>query len=263
VVFTRGFAFGSLVVLLAMAGTRPSCSSLADEVKPKMAALGADVRIPTGEEAKAYGLGRLVDCANGQYVTRIHKGASAEKAGIRAGDVLLSLNANELYSGDDLQDFLRVMRPGTSVAARVKRDGTFKEEHVTLILGTGPEKSGQGIVWQYAGPGQLDSAIAAAKTNGMRLLVGLSGADTWWVSTRFESGSLSKILGDRAVVNAAEKSVRVIIRRPHAYQIRQKFRGKEIPIPGIIVLDTEGKLVGATPIESAKEVVEKLNHLAN
>jgi hypothetical protein len=82
------------------------------------------------------------------------------------------------------------------------------------------------------------------------------------VSTRFESGSLSKILGDRAVVKASEKFVRVIIRRPHAYEFRQKFRGKEVPIPGIIVLDAEGKLVGVSPIESSKEVVEKLGGLA-
>jgi predicted metalloprotease with PDZ domain len=177
-VFKRVLAFEAFAVLLAMCGTRPCCSSLADEPKPRMAALGADSRIPTAEEIKAYGLNRLVECANGQYVTTIHKGATAEKAGIREGDVLLSLNANKLYSGDDLQDFLRVMRPGTIIEARVKRAGNFKQENVTLTLGTGWEKLGQGIVWQYAGPGQLDSAIAAAKNEGRFLLVGLSGADT-------------------------------------------------------------------------------------
>ena len=175
--FRSILAVGAFAALLAMCGTRP-CSSQADDAKPRMAALGADSRIPTSEEAKAYGLGRLVDCANGQYMTTIQKGASAEKAGIREGDVLLSLNANKLYSGDDLQDFLRVMPPGTTVEARVKRAGTFNEEKVKLTLGAGPEKPAQGIVWQFAGPGQLDSAMTAAKKDGKLLLVGLSGADT-------------------------------------------------------------------------------------
>lgn len=63
------------------------------------------------------------------------------------------------------------------------------------------------------------------------------------------------------MVKASEKFVRLIVRRPHAYEFRQKFKGQEVPIPGIIVLDADGKLVGSSSLDSAKELAEKLNGL--
>lgn len=41
----------------------------------------------------------------------------------------------------------------------------------------------------------------------------------------------------------------------------QKFKGQEVPIPGIIVLDAHGKLMGSSSLDSAKETVDKLNGL--
>jgi hypothetical protein len=63
------------------------------------------------------------------------------------------------------------------------------------------------------------------------------------------------------VLKASEKFVRLIVRRPHAYEFRQKFKAQEVPIPGIIVLDADGKLVGSSSLDSAKEVADKLNRL--
>lgn len=39
------------------------------------------------------------------------------------------------------------------------------------------------------------------------------------------------------------------------------FRGKGVPIPGIIFLDGEGKLIGTIHPETAKELVEKMAEL--
>jgi hypothetical protein len=64
------------------------------------------------------------------------------------------------------------------------------------------------------------------------------------------------------VLKASEKFVRVLVRRPHAYQFRTKFRGKDVPIPGILVLDADENLLGGYDIESAKELSAKLNALA-
>jgi len=166
--------------MLAVLGSGWPCGlSWADEAKPKVASLGAETRNATEEEAKAYDLGKQkVGCTNGQFVKAIEKGGPADKAGLKEGDMLLSLDANKLYSRDDLSDFLGVMKSGAKVEAFVKRAGTFKEEKVTLTLGAGPEASGKGIVWRHAGLGQLDSALAAAKKDGKPVLVGLSGADT-------------------------------------------------------------------------------------
>jgi hypothetical protein len=64
------------------------------------------------------------------------------------------------------------------------------------------------------------------------------------------------------VVKASEKFVRVIVRRPHAYEFLRKFKGQEVPIPGILILATDGRLLGASSLKSAKELARKLNDLA-
>jgi serine protease Do len=143
------------------------------------AALGADTRVPTAEEAKTYQLGKLVGKVQGQYVSGVDKGGPAEKAGLKAGDVLLVLDANKVFSRDDLEDFLRVSQPGAQVKVLVKRAGTYKEGTVTVTLGANKvEDKDKHFTWQYAGLGQLDAALAAAKKDGKLVLVGLSGADT-------------------------------------------------------------------------------------
>jgi hypothetical protein len=44
--------------------------------------------------------------------------------------------------------------------------------------------------------------------------------------------------------------------------LRQKFKDKEVPIPGIMVLDADGKLLGSSSLDAAKEVADKLNGLS-
>ena len=61
---------------------------------------------------------------------------------------------------------------------------------------------------------------------------------------------LSPILDDPAVLKASEKFVRLIVRRPHAYE----FKNKDKSVPGIVFLDGQGKVV-------AKQLVEKMNEL--
>lgn len=53
--------------------------------------------------------------------------------------------------------------------------------------------------------------------------------------------------------------MRIIIRRPHAYEFRTK--DKDVPIPGVVFLDAEGKLVGTAKLETATQLVKKMDEL--
>lgn len=160
-------------------GFSPWCSQLVEEEKAtRHASLGAETRTPTADEVKTYGILDVKGKPNGQYLRKIVKTGPADQAGLQVGDVLLSLDANKLCSSDDIEDFLRVSQPGVKVKAIVKRGGTFKEEQVTVMLGADKASGGRGFTWQYAGLGQLDAALAAAKKDGKLVLIGLSGADT-------------------------------------------------------------------------------------
>ena len=174
----RVFVIAVLALVPQVGDTR--CSAWAsDEKAPQGTALGADSRAATAEETKTYGLEQLKGRPAGQFVTAVEKGGPAEKAGLQVGDVIVSLDANKLYSRDDLDDFLRVSEPGAKVKATLKRAATFEEATVTITLGPSANTANNGkFRWQYAGVGQLDRALAAAKKAGKPVLVGLSGAET-------------------------------------------------------------------------------------
>ena len=120
----RLFVMGLLGALPVLGCGCPCCVLVAGQARgAEVAALGADTRVPTAEEARTYQLGKLVGKVQGQYVSGVEKSGPAEKAGLNAGDVLLVLDANKVFSRDDVEDFLRVSQPGAQVKVLVKRSG--------------------------------------------------------------------------------------------------------------------------------------------
>jgi hypothetical protein len=61
------------------------------------------------------------------------------------------------------------------------------------------------------------------------------------------------------LLKASEKFVRLIVRRPHAYEFKNK--DKSVRIPGFVFLDVQGKVVGTVQPDSAKQLLEKMNEL--
>jgi hypothetical protein len=121
---------------------------------------------------------------------------------------------------------------------------------------------GSRFTWQYVGKGQLDTALAAANKDGKRVLVGFSSVAAGWWPSGFESGPLSQILNDPAVLKASEKFVRVLLRGPDAQELRDKaFKDKDVSMPGIVFLDAQGKPIGTARLETAQEFVQQLNEL--
>jgi hypothetical protein len=61
-------------------------------------------------------------------------------------------------------------------------------------------------------------------------------------------------------VKASDKFVRIIVRRPHAYQFLNKDRS--VSIPGFVFLDAEGTVIGSAGLDKAEQLVEKMHELA-
>ncbi len=80
--------------------------------------------------------------AEGQVViTKVIPGAAAEKAGIKAGDLVLKLGNKEVDSLKDLQDVLGPLHAGESINLKIRRGDEEKDVKVTLgePLSTGDE----------------------------------------------------------------------------------------------------------------------------
>jgi serine protease Do len=91
--------------------------------------LGVQIQPVTSEVADALGLKQT----GGALVSEPQADSPAEKAGIKAGDVIVAIDGTAVHDSRDLAQKIGVMSPGTSVKLDVLRDG--KDETVTVALG--------------------------------------------------------------------------------------------------------------------------------
>ena len=157
----------------------PGASDRGKLVVPGQAWLGAALRAPSDAEVEAMALPIEIRL-QGRVIESIVAGGPAALAGLNAGDVFLRLDENELYSHDDLVDFLRASNPGEKIDLTVRRAGTTQDETVALELSHSPDNTTlpSSIDWEFASLAQLPLASAKAENEQHRVLVGLSGAET-------------------------------------------------------------------------------------
>jgi serine protease Do len=74
-------------------------------------------------------------------VTEVTADGPAATAGIKAGDVILSVDDRAIAGGKDLADVIRQKPPGSQVRVRVKRDGA--EQDLSVVLGKRPAGKAQ------------------------------------------------------------------------------------------------------------------------
>jgi serine protease Do len=76
---------------------------------------------------------RVYGFKNGVVVRTIQPGGPAEKAGLKAGDILLTIDGRAIKDGDDLVNEIASRRPGSSIRLGYQRDG--KQGDITVTIG--------------------------------------------------------------------------------------------------------------------------------
>jgi serine protease Do len=99
--------------------------------------------------AKQFG----VNQPGGALVGEVEADTPAAKAGLKRGDVILTLNGQPVDSANDLRLRISQTAPGTTVKLGVFRDG--KMQTVNVTLGELPEKVAQEGAGKENGPGGL------------------------------------------------------------------------------------------------------------
>lgn len=92
------------------------------------AVLGVTIQDVTSELAQKLGLGKI----EGVYVNGVRPEGAAIKAGIRSGDVIISINDFRVNSSAELQEQVSRYRPNDRVRVIVSRDGDLKQYDVVL-----------------------------------------------------------------------------------------------------------------------------------
>jgi Do/DeqQ family serine protease len=93
--------------------------------------LGVNIYTVTPDIAKAYG----VDEINGALISQVVPDSAAAKAGLEPGDIITSVNDEQVDSAGELRNAIGMQRVGTKVRLGIVRDG--KTRTVTAELGEG------------------------------------------------------------------------------------------------------------------------------
>jgi Do/DeqQ family serine protease len=92
----------------------------------------------TPEIAESLGL----ENARGALVSQVIEGSAADKAGIKAGDVITSINGRSIANGTELRNAIGLLRIGEKVELGLIRDG--KPRRVTAVIAERDSATGSG-----------------------------------------------------------------------------------------------------------------------
>ncbi|HEX8476051.1 MAG TPA: DegQ family serine endoprotease [Pyrinomonadaceae bacterium] len=96
--------------------------------KVRRGMLGVQIQQITSDLAAGLGLKEV----RGALVSTVQPGSPAERAGVRRGDVIVSLNGAPVADSNSLRNQVARTQPGTEVALTVLRDGREQQLRVTL-----------------------------------------------------------------------------------------------------------------------------------
>ncbi|MGO9340364.1 MAG: trypsin-like peptidase domain-containing protein [Terracidiphilus sp.] len=75
---------------------------------------------------------RVYGFKNGVLVQQIVHGGPADKAGLKAGDIITTIDGRQIKDGDDLVNEITSRRPGSSIRLGFQRDGKQMDTTVTI-----------------------------------------------------------------------------------------------------------------------------------
>ncbi|MGB1038944.1 MAG: S1C family serine protease, partial [Bacteroidia bacterium] len=117
-------------------------SDLKDYGEVKRAILGVRIQDITQELADEKGLAGL----DGVYIPAVTDGGSAEKAGIKEGDVITKIGEDQVDKSSELQEQISKYHPGDKVDVTVIRNGKEKVISATLLSKDGEKEINTEIV---------------------------------------------------------------------------------------------------------------------
>lgn len=75
---------------------------------------------------------RVYGFKNGVLVQRVHPGGPADKAGLKVGDIIVTIDGRSIKDGDDLVNEIASRRPGSTARLGYLRDGKQADTTVTI-----------------------------------------------------------------------------------------------------------------------------------
>jgi serine protease Do len=165
--------------------------------------IGVQIQPVTGEIADGLGMKN----ARGALVAEPQSGSPAAKAGIKAGDVIVSVNGEAVNDARTLARRISAMAPGTQVKLGVIRNG--REDSLTLTLGELPKErqAARAGVEEREAPGtdvpKLGLSLAPSRNGGEGVVV-TQVDPNGTAGDRFQTGDVILDVNGKAVSSPAD-----------------------------------------------------------
>jgi serine protease Do len=164
--------------------------------------IGVQIQPVTADIADSLGLKN----AGGALVAEPQSGSPAQKAGVKAGDVIVSVNGEAVTDARNLARRISSMAPGISVKLGVIRGG--KEDTLTLTLGELPkERQARAETEPRGNPGvevpKLGLSLAPARNGGEGVVV-TQVDPNGTASDRFQTGDVILDVNGKTVSSPAD-----------------------------------------------------------
>ncbi len=151
-IFSRSGAYNGIGFAVPSNLVRSIADQLINKGKISRGFLGVGLQ-PIDKELQT-SLGLPAGVQGGALVAWVQKGSPASLAGIEPGDVITEVNGTVMKVHSEIVNTIGLMKPGTSVALTIYRDG--KRRAQTVTVGQHPEDGAQGKPDQQGPKGQSD-----------------------------------------------------------------------------------------------------------
>ncbi len=144
--------------------------------------LGVVMQDLTPDLARAFGLERR----GGAVVTQVVPGSAAEKAGLRAGDVIVGIDGREVSHGSALRNAIGVLRAGTEVELDVIREGRPLQVKARIALPRDARTEGERLDRRLRGAvlGNLGRDHPLGENGGVAVVEVKPGSPAWEAGLR-------------------------------------------------------------------------------
>ena len=176
-IFTQTGAFEGLSFAIPINVAEKVARQLIEHGRVEHARLGIAVQTVTQQLANSFGL----QTPRGALVAQVTEGSPAAKAGLKAGDIILTVNGQPVNDSSDLPMMIGLMQPGQQVKLGVWTNhrqtevdaklGGFNDGSIVADAGQGVAGHGLGLQVRPLNPNEL----AQAEVSGGLLVQGVSG----------------------------------------------------------------------------------------
>jgi len=194
--------------------------------------LGISIQDVTEDIAKAFKLKER----KGALIAEVFEGDPADKAGLKAGDIIIELNGKKIQNSHELLIMVADLRVGEKVAVKVLRDGQEKVFYVTVA--ERKEEKVAAATGEYFGLTVSDITPEIAKALGLTSRAGV-------IVTDVKEGSPA----DEAGIRVQDIILQVNKVKINSVKDFQREMAKEANKEGVVLLIKRGRASSFVPIK--------------